>query len=91
MNDQQEKEQSSGVLDQEIRAALDRHWAASILEAAILIRASDLSQEAVLEYPQSGRRTRGRRNTQRSGRPSKKRFSVVESLAAALFGSPNSS
>ena len=29
MNDQQKKEQDSGVRDQEIRAALDQHWAAS--------------------------------------------------------------
>jgi hypothetical protein len=29
MNDQQEKEQYSGVRDQGIRAARDQHWAAS--------------------------------------------------------------
>jgi len=29
MNGQQKTEQCSGVRDQEIRAALDRHWAAS--------------------------------------------------------------
>ncbi|MGH8094390.1 MAG: hypothetical protein ACREIF_13115, partial [Chthoniobacterales bacterium] len=29
MDNQQEKEQYSGVRDQEIRAALDQHWAAS--------------------------------------------------------------
>jgi hypothetical protein len=29
MNDRKEKEQNSGVRDQEIRAALDQHWAAS--------------------------------------------------------------
>jgi hypothetical protein len=28
MNDQQKTEQYSGVRDQEIRAALDQHWAA---------------------------------------------------------------
>ena len=28
-NDQQKKEQDSAVRDQEIRAALDQHWAAS--------------------------------------------------------------
>ena len=63
MNDQQKKEQYSGMRDQEIRAALDRHWAAS--------DANDLETEhciydvdAVLEYPQSGERTRGRRNIQ---------------------------
>ena len=29
MNDQRKKEQDSGVRDQEVRAALDQHWAAS--------------------------------------------------------------
>jgi hypothetical protein len=77
MNDQQEKEQTSGLRDQEIRAALDQHWVAS--------DATDLETEhriyhedAVLEYPQSGERTRGRRNiqNQRASQPSKKRFTV---------------
>jgi hypothetical protein len=77
MNDQQEKEQCSRVRDQEIRAALDQHWAAS--------DANDFETEhriyhedAVLEYPQSGERIRGRRNIQiqRATQPSKKRFAV---------------
>src|SRR5579872_5329235 len=77
MNDRQKKEESPEVRDQEIRAALDRHWAAS--------DANDFETEhriyhedAVLEYPQSGERTRGRRNiqNQRATQPSKKRFSV---------------
>src|SRR5271168_4239824 len=77
MNDQQKNDQSPGVRDQEIRAALDQHWAAS--------DASDFETEhriylddAVLEYPQSGERTRGRRNIQgqRASQPSKKRFSI---------------
>src|SRR6201997_5308850 len=77
MNDQQKKEQYSGARDQEIRAALDQHWAAS--------DANDFETEhriyhedAVLEYPQSGERIRGRRNIQitRTIQPSKKRFSV---------------
>jgi ketosteroid isomerase-like protein len=77
MNDQQKKEQYSGVRDQEIRAALDQHWAAS--------DANDFETEhriyhedAVLEYPQSGERTRGRSNiqNQRAIQPNKKRFSI---------------
>jgi ketosteroid isomerase-like protein len=77
MNDPQEKEQSSGVQDQQIRAALDQHWTASDandLETEHLI----YHEDAVLEYPQSGERTRGRRNiqNQRSIQPSKKRFSI---------------
>ena len=77
MNEQQKKEQYSGVRDEEIRAALDQHWVAS--------DANDFETEhriyheaAVLEYPQSGERTRGRRNiqNQRASQPSKKRFAV---------------
>src|ERR1700692_5028935 len=76
MNDQQKK-QYSGARNQEIRAALDRHWAAS--------DANDFDTEhriyhedAVLEYPQSGERTGGRRNiqNQRANQPGKKRFAV---------------
>ena len=77
MNDQQNKEQYSGVRDQEIRAALDRHWAASDandFETEHII----YHEDAVLEYPQSGERTRGRPNIQgqRSSQPNKKRFTV---------------
>jgi hypothetical protein len=63
--------------EQQIRAALDQHWAAS--------DANDFETEhriyhedAVLEYPQSGERTRGRSNiqNQRTSQPSKKRFSI---------------
>ena len=77
MNDQQKKEQDSGGRDQEIRAALDQHWAASDandFETEHLI----YHEDAVLEYPQSGELTRGRRNIQgqRAGQPSNKRFSI---------------
>jgi len=77
MNDQQKKEQDSGVRDQEIRAALDQHWAASDandFETEHLI----YHEDAVLEYPQSSERTRGRRNIQgqRASQPNKKRFSI---------------
>lgn len=77
MNDQQESEQFVGVPDQSIREALDQHWAAS--------DANDFDTEhniydgdAILEYPQSGERFRGRRNiqSQRASQPSRKRFSV---------------
>ena len=65
------------VHDEQIRAALDQHWAAS--------DANDFETEhriylddAVLEYPQSGERTRGRSNiqNQRASQPNKKRFSI---------------
>jgi hypothetical protein len=77
INDQQNKAQHFGVRDQEIRAALDQHWAAS--DANDLETEHNIYHEdAVLEYPQSGERTRGRRNieNQRASQPSKKRFTV---------------
>ncbi len=63
--------------EQRIRAALDQHWAASDandFETEHFIYLDD----AVLEYPQSGERTRGRSNIQgqRASQPSKKRFSI---------------
>src|SRR3984957_3106217 len=77
MNDQQKQEQDPAVRDQEIRAALDQHWAAADandLETEHLI----YHEDAVLDYPQSGERTRGRRNIQmqRSIQPNQKRFTV---------------
>jgi hypothetical protein len=77
MNDQEQKQWDSGTRDQEIRAALDQHWAAS--------NADDFETEhriyhedAVLDYPQSGERTRGRSNiqSQRASQPNKKQFTV---------------
>ena len=69
--------------EQTIRAALDRHWAASDandFEAEHAIYHDD----AVLEYPQSGERIRGRRNIQasRAAQPNTKRFSVRRVLGA---------
>jgi ketosteroid isomerase-like protein len=75
MEAKQQLEQS--MQEQQIRTALDQHWAAS--------DANDFETEhriyhedAVLEYPQSGERTRGRSNiqNQRASQPSKKRFSI---------------
>ncbi len=63
--------------DQEIRAALGRHWAAS--DAGDSETEHRIYHEdAVLEYPQSGERTRGRRNiqSQRASQPNKKQFAV---------------
>jgi hypothetical protein len=77
MDEQKEEQERSGARDQEIRAALDQHWAASDVndfETEHIIYCED----AVLDYPQSGERTRGRRNiqSQRASQPSKKRFAV---------------
>jgi hypothetical protein len=63
--------------DDDVRADLQRHWKAS--------DANDFDVEhqiyradAVLEYPQSGERIRGRRNIQasRAAQPNDKRFTV---------------
>jgi hypothetical protein len=67
--------------DDELRAALQRHWAAS--------DANDFAAEhqiyddhAVLDYPQSGERIRGRDRIQasRMAQPSRKRFTVRRML-----------
>ena len=69
--------------DQQIRAALDQHWTAS--------DANDFETEhriyhddAVLEYPQSGERIRGRRNIQttRAIQANRKRFNVQRILGS---------
>jgi hypothetical protein len=71
------------VGDPEIRAALDRHWAAS--DADDFEGEHQIYQEdAVLEYPQSGERIRGRRNMQasRAAQPNRKRFAVRRIVGA---------
>src|SRR6202035_2621248 len=69
--------------DHGIRAALDRHWAASDaddFEAEHQIYRDD----AVLEYPQSRERISGRRQIQasRAAQPNKKRFTVRRIVGA---------
>ena len=69
--------------DNTIRSALDRHWAASDandFEAEHEIYRDD----AVLEYPQSGERIRGRRHIQASrfAQPNNKRFTVRRIVGA---------
>jgi hypothetical protein len=77
MNGQQGSAPSPATRDQEIRAALDQHWAASdandFVTEHLIYR-----EDAVLEYPQSGELTRGRRNIQgqRESQPNKKRFTI---------------
>ena len=70
--------------DQQIRAALDRHWAAS--EAGDFEAEHEIYlEDAVLEYPQSGERIRGRRNIQasRAAQPNEKHFAVRRIVGAA--------
>jgi hypothetical protein len=63
--------------DQQIRTALDQHWAASDAND-FETEHSIYHDDAVLEYPQSGERIRGRRNIQitRTIQPNLKRFTV---------------
>jgi hypothetical protein len=77
MNMEAKQQPEQSTQEAQIRAALDQHWAAS--------DANDFETEhriylddAVLEYPQSGERTRGRSNiqNQRANQPNKKRFSI---------------
>jgi ketosteroid isomerase-like protein len=88
------------MADEDVRAALRRHWAAS--------DANDFAAEheiyradAVLEYPQSGERIRGRAAIQasREAQPNAKRFTVrrvlgggdlwISELVLTYDGQPN--
>jgi hypothetical protein len=63
--------------DRTVRTALERHWAAS--DANDFDAEHEIYHEdAVLDYPQSGERIRGRRNIQESRfvQPNQKRFTV---------------
>lgn len=65
------------MYDDDVRDALQQHWAASDLndfDAEHRIYRED----ALLEYPQSGERIRGRQNIQasRAAQPNAKRFTV---------------
>jgi hypothetical protein len=65
------------MAEKEIREALDRHWTAS--DANDFDAEHDIYRvDAVLEYPQSGERIKGRHNIQASrvAQPNAKRFSV---------------
>ena len=69
--------------DREIRAALDAHWAASDA-SAFELEHQIYREDAVLEYPQSGERIRGRGNIQASrvAQPNAKRFKVRRIVGA---------
>jgi hypothetical protein len=69
--------------DRETRSALDRHWAAS--DANDFEAEHEIYQEdAVLEYPQSDERIRGRQNIQlsRAAQPNRKQFTVRRIIGA---------
>ena len=63
--------------DRTITAALKRHWDASDAND-FKVEHEIYDEDAVLDYPQSGERIRGRRNIQESrfAQPNKKRFEV---------------
>jgi hypothetical protein len=63
--------------DRTVRAALERHWDASD-RGDFAVEHDIYREDAVLDYPQSGERIRGRRNIQESRlvQPSKKRFTI---------------
>ena len=63
--------------DREIRVALERHWAASDAND-FAVEHEIYRDDAVLHYPQSGERIRGRAKIQesRTVQPNEKRFSV---------------
>jgi len=72
--------------DEDVRAALQRHWAAS--DADDVAAEHDIYDDhAVLEYPQSGERIRGRARIQasRTAQPSRKRFTVRRLLGSAAL------
>jgi len=63
--------------DQTMRAVLERHWAASDA-GNFEVEHEIYREDALLYYPQSGERIRGRHNIQesRTVQPNKKRFTV---------------
>ena len=63
--------------DRAVRLALQRHWDASDA-SDFEVEHEIYREDAVLDYPQSGERIRGRRSIQESRRvqPNKKRFTV---------------
>jgi len=72
------------MTDVDIRAALDRHWAASA--AGDQEAEHEIYQDtAVVEYPQSGERIRGRNNVRalRSHHPSKPSGFVVRRITGS--------
>jgi hypothetical protein len=72
--------------DRNVRAALQRHWEASDAND-FEVEHEIYREDAVLDYPQSGERIRGRRNIQQSRfvQPNKKRFTVRRIIGGGDF------
>src|SRR5207248_385095 len=69
--------QEIGMDDRTMRLALERHWDASDA-SDFKLEHEIYHEDAVLDYPQSGERIRGRHNIQESRflQPNKKRFTI---------------
>ena len=69
--------------ESKIRETLNRHWAASDAND-FDVEHNIYREDAVLEYPQSGERIRGRSNIQASrfAQPNRKRFTVRRIIGA---------
>ncbi|MBV8699194.1 nuclear transport factor 2 family protein [Bradyrhizobium sp.] len=69
--------------DRALRLALERHWGASDA-SDFEVEHQIYREDAVLDYPQSGERIRGRRNIQESRRvqPNRKHFKVRRILGS---------
>ena len=69
--------------DRTVRVALERHWDASDA-SDFKVEHEIYREDAVLDYPQSGERIRGRHNIQesRTVQPNKKRFKVRRIIGA---------
>jgi hypothetical protein len=77
MMPQREAAREIEMKDREIRAELERHWAASDA-SDFEVEHEIYHEDAILDYPQSGERIRGRRKIQesRTVQPNQKRFAV---------------
>ena len=69
--------------DRTVRVALERHWDASDA-SDFKVEHEIYREDAVLDYPQSGERIRGRHRIQesRTAQPNKKRFTVQRMIGS---------
>jgi hypothetical protein len=77
------REKEGEMDDRTMRLALERHWDASDAND-FNVEHEIYREDAVLDYPQSGERIRGRHNIQesRTVQPNKKRFTVQRMIGS---------
>src|ERR1700735_3856388 len=77
------REKEGEMDDRTVRLALERHWDASDAND-FNVEHEIYREDAVLDYPQSGERIRGRHNIQesRTVQPNKKRFTVQRMIGS---------